>query len=125
VPFRVFEIEMMRDMVPRAVMLRRIARGKVFQRHPSQPVHRRPATRRDGGLRHAPDTIGAHRRRCERLWLFRIQEKTCYFRILAHSLGSQDMTEAGLVADVEKEGQIARAMDPIDAPIDAGIGQAI
>jgi hypothetical protein len=32
------------------------------------------------------------------------------------------MTEAGLVADAEKDGQIARAMGPIDTRFGAGIG---
>jgi hypothetical protein len=51
-----------------------------------------------------------------------IQEKPCYFGILEHSLGVADMTEAGLVADVEKEGQIGQAMAPIDTPFRSGIG---
>jgi hypothetical protein len=53
-----------------------------------------------------------------------IQEMPCYFRILEHSLGVAEMTEAGLVAVVEKEGQIARAMAPSDTPFGAGIGRA-
>jgi hypothetical protein len=51
-----------------------------------------------------------------------IQEKPCYFRTLEHSLGIAKMTEAGLVADAEKEGQIARAMGPIDTRFGSGIG---
>jgi len=58
----------------------------------------------------------------KRFGLCGIQEKPCYFRILEHSPGVADMTEAGLVADVEKEGQIGQAMAPIDAPFRSGSG---
>jgi hypothetical protein len=75
--------------------------------------------RRNGGFRHAPDTIGAHRPRQERL---SIQENPCYFGVLTHSLGIRESIVAGLVADVEEEGQIAWAMGSLDRSMGKEIG---
>jgi hypothetical protein len=119
-----FEIVAARDIAPRAVVLGCFRRACGFSRHPNQSSRRSRASharpqQRSPRPRHnwsPPASLEKRFGRCG------IQEKSCYFRILELSLGVVDMTEAGLVADVEKEAQIGQAMAPIDTPFRSGIG---
>jgi hypothetical protein len=56
-----FEIAPARDIAPRAVAIGCFRRAWVFSRHPNQAANHGRPTRNHSGVRHAPDTIGAHR----------------------------------------------------------------